>query len=316
MWKSKEKRCVECLWDGIGFFGWEQVFFQELLDSCFFQELFALLILLLVSFFRIILQEFLLLLKLECFVFTNVFSRDCALMSTDCNWITCPSLSLMIFTGVFESPDYFMYLLFHVFHPPKKWESPQKNDLSTDCTSMRSPSFVSHHLLSLAFGSKPIQKTCIYWKVHPWQLPAAPFWIHLLPQLSCCSLIHLLHTRGGEHQSNLWLMQSTPWASARFCGWTVFHLSMLRRPTLSTAVLVWWAGMVMVVILLWIASPANAVAWCLLSLGVIVNVIYWKNITIIFVDWMMQRWQLKDALCQPLMLTSLGITYHWKIWSS
>ena len=30
------------------------------------------------------------------------------------------SLSLMIFTGVFESPDYFMYLLFHVFHPPKK----------------------------------------------------------------------------------------------------------------------------------------------------------------------------------------------------
>ena len=30
------------------------------------------------------------------------------------------SLSLMIFAGVFESPDYFMYLLFHVFHPPRK----------------------------------------------------------------------------------------------------------------------------------------------------------------------------------------------------
>ena len=281
MWKSKEKRCVECLWDGIGFVFLSRPLFRSFCTPVFFQSCHG-------DFFR-------------------SFLPSCFFCWCHCHWWFLQEfLNLLIISCIYCS----MFSTLQENECP-----PQKNDLSTDCTSMRSPSFVSHHLLSLALGSKPIQKTCIYWKVHPWQLPAAPFWIHLLPQLSCCSLIHL-HTRGGEHQSNLWLMQSTPWASARFCGWTVFHLYMLRRPTLSTVVLVWWAGMVMVVILLCIASPANAVAWCLLSLGVIVNVIYWKNITIIFVDWMMQRWQLKDALCQPLMLTSLGITYHWKIWSS
>ena len=36
--EKQTKRCVECLWDGIGFFWWEQVIFQELLGSCFFSN--------------------------------------------------------------------------------------------------------------------------------------------------------------------------------------------------------------------------------------------------------------------------------------